>query len=446
MSRWCVIVGLAVASLTGRPTPVHATPLPASVPRHLLRPVDDGDVRARLDLAATIDRLAVSPPPREETLVSPPREAVRLYLLARADMLAGRPLVAVTRLERAQELDPDSPEILRTLAAGYAAVGNEARARETYRRLRAAAPDDREALFVLGIEAVETRDFERGATLLATARAAGPLIHDPGATRLADAALQTAFAHLGYHRASMEAGRAAVEAGPMPAPSRERMRLALFFRSTGARWQAIGDAACRIGAYDEALEAYDESRQRPRADPVAVLPRLLYVHRARGDEAAAADVLGVLLADPSSAIDDVALAEFHAYARQTSVPPALMEILATRLQTPPVPTGLRRVQAAFADRDEAIEILRETLTDDPRSLGAAADLLAREASRSGRTAIEAAAQLIEMAPDRAEAIVDRLIPALTAVESIAPGRPREAEVVTRVLQTRGGRGEAWSTL
>jgi tetratricopeptide (TPR) repeat protein len=476
----------------GRRSPLPVAVVPGIEPE-ILAPRLADDLNAWLPLDEALSRCAalVQAPPRTtdvpagEGPIDPLRgdEALRHYVKGRDAAVRQRHYEAITELQRALELDPNSSAVLRELARSYLAlpVPNLTKAANLYERLVALEPDDREGLFTLGLSAADQRDFARAAALLARPRLQGSSFdHDPAADYLADFVLATALRYLGYDRAWVQLGRsvASLPERFLP-PTVYAYRLGSLYRQRGEIWRMIGDAHCRLGEYEQALEAYRISGPLV-AEPAVLYPRLIYAQlrlgrvygaqlellsalrsgasspphpRRSDDEAALADGDGVAApagerpAPPTVSDREVRLCSYLAeHGRRVDL---LADAVNELYQEHPDDSGIARAAAALLDADDAARLMRRFIQRRPRDLEAVSELLGWLGDRDVDAAVELAVALVGDQPDLAAGYVARLAVAVprptlaaAAAGKLAPS-PERALVQSRMLAVVAALGAAW---
>jgi tetratricopeptide (TPR) repeat protein len=436
-------------------------PVPPGLEPQIIAPRPASDLRAALPLDAALGEIVLKHPlPEPAPAAAPPidaatrDQALRHYAKGRDAALRNQNLVAIFELEKAAALDPDSPAILRQLARGYLARPNPLKAASLYQRLLQLEPDDNEALFALGLAATNRRDFERAAAYLARPRERGATFdHEPGADHLADFMLASSLRHLGYDRASIGLSRFVVLNLPdrLPGPSIHATRLASVYRRRGEIWQSIGDAHCRLGQYEEALEAYRRSGPLT-GDPDALKARVVYANLRLGRAMGAQyELLGALGDNASSVSErDVRLCSYLAeHASQVDL---LAEAIVLRSRAEPDAPNLARAAAVLLPRDGAVSLLRAYVDRRPDDLDVVSQLLGWLVRRDEASAVDLTVSLAAHHPDLAGSYADRLALAaphpgrLIAVADRLPSSPARAVVQSRLMASIGGYGRAWQVV
>lgn len=399
---------LASAAQHERPRPPAAPPpAPPGVEDVAVAPSADPE-KARLPLAEATARIVasrsdVAAPPSPPSVPPPTaeqrREALKAYLRGRAAVTAGELPQAVGELEQAHVLDPSSPEVLRQLGRAYSLAGNGPRAAEAFRRLRALEPDDSEALFTIGMNAANRRQWEEAAAYLAVLRRLLDERRSDAnlATVIAvDFALATSLAELGYDAAFLDAARRATSHPLEPlaaAGGQDSARIGELFRRRSELAQQMGDAMLRLGEADAAVAQYRAAAALPTADPRTLRTRIVLALLVAGRPIAAQSEFLDSIAVAGSAGDaEVALAGYLAeqgidarrmaraiesMSLERPDEPALVRILA-RLD-PPATVRLLSELAARSPGGEGAEQLLDWLeqVDPAGAVAIAVDLVAR---------------------------------------------------------------------
>lgn len=434
-------------------------PAPPGVEAPALGRRDPLDPKATVPLADVLARLAAraaAPEPGEaDAPIEPPGpdavdQAVRHYLKARGAALNGDHLTAAFELEKARELDPSSTAVLRELAHSYAAQRNTPKAAALFRQILGLDPDDSEARFTLALAAAGGGDFQRAAVLLARPRVAGrSFTHDGAADLIADFTLHVAMQRLGYDRASIEAAAPLVsEPFPLDMATYHRQRVLSLHGQRGEIWRAIGDAHCRLGEYEQAVEAYEHAASFDTGDASALRQRVIYANLNLGRAFTAQHELVAALraGAPSVSEGDIRLCGYVAeHAADSEV---FVQAVLDLHQAHPDDPGLARAAAVLLPADEARDLLARFITRRPRDLPVVGQLLVWLGEREPSAAVDLAASLLADQPDLAEAYIDRLLRALPdpfrAIEALSdPVTPRHAQLRARVLMRLWTKGQAW---
>ncbi len=432
-------------------------PLPPGLGPDVLSP-RAADSRARLALDAALAQFVAVPSAAPLVPTAPPGDegardaALRHYAKGRDAALRGHFFVAITELEKAQAIDPAAAEVLRQLARCYAEVDNDTKAAAYFERLLRVLPDDEEALLQLGGIAFNRRDFARAASYLARLRLAEKTRDDDLATGLlADHMLATAFRELGYDRAFIDL---AVETSHRVEGSEAAALLDRWdklYRQRSELWQSVGDARCRLGDYDAALDAYARCAALPNSQPESLHPRVIYANLCLGRRLGAQAALLEALQGPRPAGEQEI--RLCAYVAENAGDVELLgqAIIDLQRERPDDPT-LVRAAAVLLPREEALRLLRAFLHHRPQDLGVFSQLLGWLAERDERSAVGLAVALCEDRPALALDYADRLAMAapspssLLAAAATLPPTPARALVQARLLLYMGAPGRAWTVL
>jgi tetratricopeptide (TPR) repeat protein len=433
-------------------------PVPPGVDPAVLERRDPADASAGMDLKSALLDLQRRTPSTQQPADSKPMDdearaqALKFYVRGREAALDNRHLVAATELQKALDLDPDSPQIMRELARSYLKVGNSSRAVELFERLTQLDPTDSEALFTVGLALANRREFARAATMLGALRAQDRAFdHDPVADILADFTLAMAMRELGYDRASIEAGLASLNLpDDLGATTDYALRLGSVYRQRGESWRAIGDAYCRLGEYDKALQAYETSSELPTADPSATHPRMIYANLRLGRVYSAQKKLLSVLEETAGRINDRDI-RLCAYLAAHAQPADLLSRAATEMyRSHPDDAGLVRAAASLLQSDVALALLREFVERQPRDVTVVSQLLAWLAQDDLDAAVGLTVALTADYPDMGDEYseqlaqaVPRLSDAVLAVRTL-PESAARARVEARLLGASMAIGEAWT--
>jgi len=446
--------------------PIDAPPPPGIDPA-ILSPRGDDDTRPFFSLPDVVERLGAPKVASNDAAeltdapqsLSPEQrlEAERLYVQGRQAALEGRHFIAVEALQRAMEINPDSPSVLRHLARGYAAVGNQPRAIVIYRKLAAIDPGDPEAAFTLALHEVNRSRFDEAAAAVCRVRAAGrEFDHDPAAGVIADWILAMSLRRLGYDRAMIEAARRALGGiNDFSSPTGYVSQLNALEQQRTELWRTIGDARCRLGEYDDALSAYrmaagggEQARPEERAD---LLPRVLYAHMRAGRPHTSQELFVRHVAERSGTTSGgiVRLGEWLNAASPSAIlfGEALRDVAARR----PDDAGLVRITAALLPIDEGAPVLRAYVEAHPGDRVALRQLLGWLNDRAPGEAAVLATEFVADDSLDAFAVADELFHVAGASpEMLSTMRQLNsasgAFLLARLQLNAGAAGPAWSAL
>jgi tetratricopeptide (TPR) repeat protein len=380
--------------------------------------------------------------------------AVRHYLKGRDAATRNHVYVTVTELQKAAELDPTSPEILRELARAYRDVNNSVRSAVMYERWLSLEPGNPEASLALALTAGNRRSFDISAALLARAQRDGVSFdHDPAAQLLADYTLAFALRQLGYDRAFIELSSRLALPDHLEQPTMYAGQLGAVFRQQGEILRNIGDAHCRLSDYHSALAAYESAAALPAADPASLTARIVFVHLHLGRPYAAQRAMLEILRAREAVVSPISERDIGLcnYVR-SNVPDAtlLAQAAADLYRAHPDDPGYARAAAALLPPAEAAGVLREFIGRQPRDLDAVGQLVLWLADRDQAAAVTLVASLIADHPDLADDYARQLAAApapakrlLDAVE-ILPDSPGKVVLQAHLLESIGAIGESWS--
>ena len=436
-----------------------SVPVPPGVGEAVLAPRAADDVSARLSVDEAVRHVTLSMTEggASEPVQAPPVDDAALdqalwhYAKGRDAAMRNRHLVAITELEKAHRLDPNSALIIRQLARSYAEMGNATRAAAYFERLLAFEPDDSESLFVLGLAATNRREFRRAVDFLARPRLKGTTFdHDPAADCLADFMLGSALAELGYDRAWIQLATSAIaKIGRLSAPTVYRFRYESLYRQRAEIWRSVGDARCRLREYDQALFAYRLSEALPNADPGELHPRVIYANLAqRRPWTAQLALLDAIDDDRGAGEPDIRMCLY--LSEQPVDHDLLADALVERHRARPDDAVLVRAAATLLPRDEAVMLLRGFLHRRPDDLDVLGQLLGWLAARDERSAISLTVALVEDRPDLGAEYADELALVAVSPQSLIEdartlvASPAWTVVLCRLLVYVGALGPAWS--
>src|SRR5205085_1074096 len=138
-----------------------------------------------------------------------------------------------------------------------------------------------------------------------------------------------------------------------------------LYRRRGDLWRDAGDAACRLGRYDEAVEAYRHADDLPTFDQGAITARRVYAAVRLGNPAEAALVILDQVAQDGGRVDSAVPGLIRYLATTTDIGPRIADALGevrAALPTPVYPSvdgQLLRARAAALPAEAARRLLRE---------------------------------------------------------------------------------------
>ncbi len=400
-----MLLGLAEQDLDKPARPTEVAP-PPMISQHLLEPATSP--RAEFSRSEALRRIADDAPiplpePRDEIDADRKDEALCHYIKGRDAAAGDQHLVAVMELRRALEIDPGAPEIMRQLARSYRESGNAGQSSLMYEAMLDVAPNDPEAILWAALAKANGREFQRTLELLARVLGdGGAFTFDPAAPVIADFTQAIAFRELGYERAFIESAYAALDLPErLSGPTRFGPHLNSITAQQGELWRSIGDAHLRLGAYDQAMEAYGVAAAGGQVEEASIHPRMVYTMLASGRPYAAQQYFleVVLDGDDEPGEDDVRLAR---YLKDNGDDVELLaRAVADRHRENPEEPILLRMTAALVPPDRAESLLREAVLDQPLNRRIMADVFAQMFESAGDAAPDAA-------PDAALALAEDL--------------------------------------
>lgn len=369
----------------------------------------------------------LAPPPTQPTTPSEPPDAdslvqsMKLYAAARLALLNGDVAQGLRDLEAALRLNPESPELLESLADAQLRTGRRASGVATLRRAFDAGSRDPRSLWLIARDNLRTSRRDEALPLLANAWSDALLRTDPPLALVIGADLAEALAHAGYASASADLFSTILALTPESLPrTPSTPDAAEVFRRKGDLRTLEGDQWMRLGNTDRAVTAYRASAQSGSIDPGAALARTVQALAQSGRPAQAALELLKDIESRQGALD-----ERHALlARYLSQPEAgIADLLARAIteqtgtltgSTPSTRLAMTRLAAACqssqpdaAARARASRTLINAVPQNGADAGLLGDLL--DLSGSPRAAREALAAVLEYDPLYADACAEALI-------------------------------------
>lgn len=269
---------------------------PPEPPEAGLAPIPREDPRWAF-ASATLEEVAASWSDEvsagESTVSEASRDrALRLYAEGRVLIANDRAGQAITLLEQASSLDPESPEVWRALGEARRAGGFEASAGAAFVKAAELGLNEPEALTLAGLHLSRRAEHERAARLLTRAVSGGSRHADPLIADVAWVHLGESLLELGRLRAGCEA----LERGlgmPMAArvPTTMGAEAGALHRRRGELLLRMGDGWLRLGAFERAASAFERSAQTPSGDTPETRTRRVYALRRAGRPAEAALLL-----------------------------------------------------------------------------------------------------------------------------------------------------------
>lgn len=373
-------------------------------------------------------------------------EAVRSYVVGRAQRLGGDAKAAEASLRESARLDPTSSRTWSELAEANLMLGNPSAAAAALRRTLELDPFNLRALDLQSRLEVDRRAYEEAAPLLARLLRHDPEQLDPALMKVAGARLGEALLSLGYLRAGAEALTSALD---LPQSFVEvttyQQELGLLYRERGDLWRDTGDALLRIGDGPGAVEAYTNASRLPTLNPASLVSRRVYAAMRGGEPAKAALQLLDDVEGNAGQIDQSTVGLIGHVARNSSVGPLLAEgvaRIADSIYPPPRPAvrGLlvRARAAALPDR-QAAEVLRAHLSAQPADGEALRELMQRRGASDINSRIDETLTLIDLAPTYESRFAQALLASRgdsTALLAAVRAHPRAPTSAGRLLAAR----------
>jgi tetratricopeptide (TPR) repeat protein len=246
------------------------------------RPAPDDPAYFTLEQILPVPKL---PAPKKPATTAPaPLDAVQGYARARAAMARGDRNAAVTLLENAAALDPNSPEIQEELAKAY---GGSDKALQAYERALELDPDNLTLHEKLGRQYLIKNRPDDALLHFRLAAQTTEYAQDDESAALIDFFLARALQRRGYDRAALDQYAKLVKRLDNPAiSSRSNPELLSLLSQPEVLYAQIGELYEKRKDYREAVQAYELAAERApeNFDHQARLTRAL-VHVGRGAEA-----------------------------------------------------------------------------------------------------------------------------------------------------------------
>src|SRR5688572_12145150 len=237
----------AIAGAERAPTTNEITVGPAT------QPID-----AKADLALAQIPAPSLPTTAPATSASrPPLEALELYARARDALASGHQFTAISALERALKLDPDSAELYRLLSRAYLAGGNSAKAIDALDRATRLDPQDLRSQTALARLYLQKGNAADAMDHLRIGMQSKQYAEDEAAAGIADYFLARALQQQGYDRAALEQFEKLL--GRLQHRSlalRSDAELADWASRPQSIWADAGRLYEKRGEYNKALDAW----------------------------------------------------------------------------------------------------------------------------------------------------------------------------------------------
>lgn len=438
---------LAVLAQLEDTAPTQPAEAASILPRHLrtrlalLQPSDEGFERARLPLDAVLTDLAYVPRAVENPPVSAQARlrATRLYVSGRERLLAGRFAEAEADFLQAIALDPAAAEPWRELGEARVPRRDHQAIIEAFSNSIDRGDRHPRSLLVLAGELMQAGRSDDALAQLALAASQNLRGHDPAIAPLIMTNLGSLLFERGYALAAAEALQSAL--APLDATvlrSQYGRELNEVMQRSPALWLQAGDAFCRIGEFDRAVEAYEQAEATPRPGAESATERSVYALLMSGKAAEAAMVIADASARPERSLDERLVLLAHRFSHlKPAVAPSLHAELKARFDNAPQAAGptfrgwAARLLAASLSPDVARERLAEALVAHPWNGELALAYVRAVAPTPGDDAITAASELAARYPE----LIHVLAPAIamrSCGDAITP-QPGAASATSEVL-------------
>jgi tetratricopeptide (TPR) repeat protein len=429
-------------------------PLPPGVDPALAMPVE-GDSRSQLSLDDAIALFAAKELPAVLTAApaAMPAErdrreaALRRYLAGRQRLFDGDLSGGIEDLRQATRLDPEAPEPWRELGEAYIAQSSRVEAVAAFRTAVSRGLNDPRVLEILGRDALERHEQEAAAQFFTRALLADPESADPLLPHVIEVGLAGALAGQGYITAARDAVRRALErSAPAAVHTRYLQEYGSIFRRQGDLWREVGDAECRLGHYESALEAYRRAAGLPTINEEALLGRTVFAAMRAGRPAVAAAAVVEAIIENGGLAGDTEVSLLRHIAGNgpdgsagwnSPVRLETAAALATYRQslgpdaTPTVARAMVRAQAAVLGAVAARPLLREYFVQQGADVSVASDLIA--ACSSSAEAAREAAQVVAVAPAAADEMAEAVLRSRFDVQEVLAHLLRGPATPARVI-------------
>lgn len=356
---------------------------------------------------------AVAPAAQADVQEDEKTDAFRLYTSGRLALKAKDAEQAATDLESAARLDPNAPEIWRSLGEAQIALGRRASGLASLRKAATLGLREPGMLFTLAREARRSNKHDQAATIYAQILHDASLINaeadsnagrgifidktvidkaviDPGLAMLCFLDLAGALDALGYSSASLESLMNGLEISlNQVSTTRYRDEASEAVRYRSSQWMAGGDLAMRLNNAGVARKMYDQAARGTMLDPAPLLARRVHAALQAGNPARAAiavvdDITRMRGRVDERQIDLIAFLVQQPTSRQAGIGPLLANCIgidtdatiAPSTETTPAIEATRtiRVRLALAQaaaysaepsNEPARNALRRLLAEDP---------------------------------------------------------------------------------
>ncbi len=398
---------------------------PPGVDAGAVEPFTSAETAATMPVEQALAAFA-SPAPQQERPAAGNQnpQAVRLYVSGRSKLLEGQAARAVTDLEAATRLDPNSPEIWRELGQAQLDLGRRTSAMVSFQRAQRLGLNDPRITVLIAREDIRARRYEEAARKITAARYSPEATATPALRQLLAIDLAEALGALGYARACRDL---LVEGLSTPVASLSqstlRSELAEVMRRRGDLWLRAGDLSCRLSEYDRAAFAYAAAAESPTLDPHALVARRVHAQLRQGRSADAALLVVEDIRQSEGRVEDRHMAVITYLARSTEVGPRLADAIAELAQhgvsspTPTVLNRLARATAAALSGDAARAALRARSAQAPYETDLAVDLLSTYGADDARGRLRECLEAVQAHPLAADVYAGVLLNRGQAVEA-----------------------------
>jgi len=375
---------------------------------------DDAPANTREPLEAAlaaigVDAAPAAPTTPESSDASANPQALRLYISGRGKLLEGQAAKAVTDLEAAARLDPNSPQVWRELGSAQLDLGRRTSAMASFQKAHRLGLNEPRVTILVAREDLRAKRFTEAARKLIAARAAVRANDDAGASQLVDVDLSDALNGLGYLAASRDVLAAGLKTRVESiASSPLRNELAEVLRRRADLWARVGDISCRLGEYDKAAEAYAYAAEASTLDPQSVIAKQVYAALRQGRSAQAALVVVEDIRKSEGRVEDRHMAVISHLAQNTDAGPRLAEAISEVARsvgssaTPTVLNRLARATAAALTGDAARAALRTRIAQSPFDADLTTEVLSSYAKDDVRGRAKECLTLITATPISAD--------------------------------------------
>jgi len=338
----------------------------------------------------------------------PMREAVRLYTVARSAILQQNAEEALRTINRAINLDPDSPALHELHGRVLIALDRDEQAVQAFQRTLERDPRRPLPLFLLGRAAYQRNQYDHAAVLLGRVARMDATEVDPGLRYMTDYYLGQTLLRLGYESAAVDVLTRYLRRPERFDRSTTLLRQVIpVSRQRGSVAVRVGDAALRLGRLEKAADAYAIAATSDRAAEPGLLARRVYtlLRLDRDDEAE--QVLTDALVDEADR--NAALGLIDYLHEHTDAPQRFAKRIARtyreQADLQPLALALARVTD---DPDHRRQLIAKHLRNHPGHDRMFAALLNTLPDAKLGQALNRTIELIDRAPDRSATFINEL--------------------------------------